>query len=137
MSLPYGFMKVDDHYKGHGKCSTFGDAADVRSGQDNGVGCTGFSTVANPLSPYFALPIPIWHTLKLKGFERVTVQFRGRQVRGFLADKGPNEGLTRIVDCSPEVLRLLGAKTDDQVTVYVKPAEIVPRSERYMPARVT
>ena len=136
MFLPYGLVEVGDHYKGHGKCSTFGDAADVQSGQDNGIGCTGFSTVHNPLSPYIALPIPIWHALKLKGFERVTVQFGVRRVRGFLADKGPNMGLGRIVDCSPQVLRLLGAKTDDQVTVYIKPSEIVGTSERYMPARL-
>jgi len=136
MSLPYGLMKVGDHYEGHGKCSTFGDAADVGSGQDNGIGCTGFMTVHYPLSPYIALPTPIWHALELKGFERVTVQFRGRQVRGFLADKGPNPGLARIVDCSPEVLRLLGAKIDDLVTVYIKPSEIVPTPERYMAARL-
>ena len=136
MSLPYGLTKVGDHYKGHGKCSTFGDLADVLSGQDNGVGSTLFRTVDNPKSPYIALPKPIWHALKLKGFERVTVQFGSKQVRGFLADKGPNEGLERIVDCSPEVLRLLGAHTDDRVTVYVKPGEIVPISERYLPARL-
>jgi hypothetical protein len=136
MSLPYGLIKVGDHYKGHGKCSTFGDLADVRSGQDNAIGCTGFSTVDNPLSPYIALPIPVWHALKLKGFERVTVQFGGKQVRGFLADKGPSVGLARIVDCSPEVLRLLGARTDDQVTVYIKPGEVVPTSERYIAARL-
>src|SRR5271166_746321 len=119
MALPYGLVKVADHYKGLGKCSTFGDVADVRSGQDNGIGCTMFRTAENPLSPYIALPKPIWHALSLRGFERVTVQFRGRQVRGFLADKGPNVGLARIVDCSPEILRLLGAKTDDMVTVYI------------------
>ena len=134
--MVYGLMEVGDHFKGRGKCSTFGDAADVQSGQDNGIGCTGFSTVQNPLSPYVALPIPIWHALKLKGFERVTIQFGSGRVRGFLADKGPNVGLARIVDCSPEILRLLGAKTDDQVTVYIKPSEIVPASERYMSARL-
>lgn len=137
VSLPYGFIKVGDHYKAHGRCSTFGDAADVRSGQDNGIGIQGYRTVDNPKSPYISLPFPIWHALKLKGFERVTVQFGGQQVRGFLADHGPNAGLDRIVDCSPEILRLLGAKTDDSVTVYVKPGEIVPTSERYMPARLT
>jgi len=130
------FMKVGDHYKGYGKCSTFGDAADVRSGQDNGTGCTGFMTAANPRSAYTALPIPIWHALKLRGFERVTVEFRGKRVRGFLADKGPSVRLGRIVDCSPEILRLLGAKTDDLVTVYVKPSEIVSSIERYQAARV-
>ena len=134
MSLPYGLIEVGDHFKGHGRCSTFGDAADVQSGQDNGIGCTGFSTVDNPLSPYIALPIPIWHALKLKGFERVTIQFGSQKVRGFLADKGPDAGLTRIVDCSPEILRLLGAKTDDQVTVCIRPGEIVPMSDRHMPA---
>jgi hypothetical protein len=40
MFLPYGLIEVGDHYKGQGKCSTFGDAADVQSGQDNGIGCT-------------------------------------------------------------------------------------------------
>lgn len=137
MHLPYDFLKVGDHYKGHGTCSTFGDPADVRSGQDNGIGWTGFSTFHNPLSPYVALPKPVWHALKLKGFERVTVQFHNRQVRGFLADKGPKESLGRIIDCSPEILRLLGANTDDVVTVYIKPSEIVPPSERYRPAQLT
>lgn len=89
--LPYGFVKVADYYKLQGRCSTFGDLADVTSGQDNGVGSTGFRTVDHPLSPYVALPIPIWHALKLKGFERVTIQFRGKQVRGFLADKAPTK----------------------------------------------
>ena len=136
MTLPYGLVKVADHYEGVGRCSSFGDLADVQSGQDNGIGSTGFRTVDNPESPYVALPIPIWRALDLKGFERVTVQFMGKQVRGFLADKGPNEGLARIVDCSPEILRLLGAKTDDTVTVYVLPGEIVPTIERYQPARL-
>jgi len=136
MSLPYGLIEVGDHFKGRGKCSTFGDAADVQSGQDNGIGFTGFSTIHNPLSPYVALPKPIWHSLRLKGYERVTIQFGSKRVRGFLADKGPKERLARIVDCSPEILRLLGAKTDDQVTVYIKPGEIVPTSERYTPARL-
>ena len=134
--LPYGFVKVADYYKAQGKCSTFGDLADVQSGQDNGVGSTGFRTVDNPKSPYMSLPIPVWNALKLKGFERVTVQFAGRQVRGFLADKGPNVGLSRVVDCSPEVLRLLGAKTDDFVTVCVRPSEIVPAHERTALARL-
>ena len=134
--LPYGFVKVADYYKGQGKCSTFGDLADVRSGQDNGVGCTGFRTVDHPLSPYVALPIPIWEVLGLRGFEQVTIQFGGKQVRGFLADKGPNEGLLRIVDCSPEILRLLGAKTDDTVTVCVSTTETVPIHERIAPARL-
>ena len=83
-----------------------------------------------------SLPIPLWQAFNLKGFERVTVQFRGKQVRGFLADKGPNEGLLRIVDCSPEVLRLLGAKTDDVVTACVRPTETVPAHERTTPARL-
>jgi hypothetical protein len=117
MSLPYDLRKVGDHYKGHGRCSTFGDTADVRSGQDNGIGIQGYRTVDNPLSAYISLPFPIWHALELKGFERVTVQFGGKQVRGFLADHGPAVKLGRIVDCSPEVLRLLGAKTDNFVTV--------------------
>jgi hypothetical protein len=134
--LPYGFVKVADYYQGQGRCSTFGDLADVRSGQDNGVGCTGFRTVDHPSSPYVALPIPIWDALGLKGFERVTIQFRGKQVRGFLADKGPNEGLSRIVDCSPEILRLLGAKTDDIVRVCVRTTETVLMHERIAPARL-
>jgi hypothetical protein len=129
-------LKVADYYKAQGRCSTFGDLADVKSGQDNGVGCTGFRTVDYPKSPYMSLPIPVWHALKLKGFERVTIQFHGKQVRGFLADKGPNEGLLRIVDCSPEVLRLLGAKTDDLVTVCIRPTETVPAHDRTAPARL-
>lgn len=132
--LPYGLLKISDYYQGQGKCSTFGDLADVKSGQDNGVGSTGFRTVDHPESPYMSLPIPIWHALNLKGFERVIVQFNGKQVSGFLADKGPNEGLARIVDCSPEVLRLLGAKTDDVVTVSIHPTETVPANERTAPA---
>jgi hypothetical protein len=68
--------------------------------------------------------------------ERVTIQFKGKQVRGFLADKGPRDGVSRIVDCSPEILRLLGAKTDDVVTVCIKPSEIVAVHERLAPARL-
>jgi len=134
--LPYGLVRVLDHYKGHGRCSTFGDLADVKSGQDNGVGSTGFRTVDYPRSAYTALPIPIWHALKLKGFERVTVQFNGRQVRGFLADRGPSVHTGRIVDCSPEILRLLGANTDEVVTIYIKPTEIVNHNEKTSPARL-
>jgi hypothetical protein len=134
--LPYGLVKVADYYKGEGKCSTFGDAADVESGQDNGVGSTGFRTVDHPTSAYMSLPIPIWNALNLRGFERVTVQFNGKQVRGFLADKGPSERLSRIVDCSPEVLRLLGANTDDVVTVIIRPTETVPAQERIAAAKL-
>lgn len=72
--------------------------------QDKGLGCTGFSTVHNPLSPYIALPISIRHAVNLKGFERVTIQLEGRRVRGFLADKGPDVRLARIDDCSPVIL---------------------------------
>src|SRR5258707_14000140 len=95
MSL-YGFIKVDDYYKGDGVCSTFGDAKDVESKQDNGIGIHGYRTVDNALSPYMSLPIKVWSKLKLKGFERVTVEYRGRQVRGFLADHGPSEWTHRI-----------------------------------------
>lgn len=31
MSLPYGLIEVGHHYKGRGKCSTFGDPGDVQS----------------------------------------------------------------------------------------------------------
>jgi hypothetical protein len=135
-ALPYGLVKVGDHYKAHGKCSTFGDLADVQNGQDNGIGATGYRTVDYPKSAYVSLPIPIWHALKLKGFERVTVQFKGRQVRGFLADKGPSVYTGRLVDCCPEILRLLGARTDDIVTVYVKPGEKVEHNEKISPAKL-
>jgi hypothetical protein len=100
MSLPYGLVRVLDHYKGHGRCSTFGDVADVESGGDNGIGIDGYRTVDNPLSPYMALPKPIWRVLNLRGWERVTVEFKGKRVRGFLADHGPSEYTGRIVDCA-------------------------------------
>jgi len=45
MSLPYGLVRVLDHYKGHGRCSTIGGVADVESGGDNGVGIDGYRTL--------------------------------------------------------------------------------------------
>lgn len=36
----------------------------------------------------------------------------------FIVDRGPNPDLNRLVDCSPGLLRRLGAKTNDLLEVY-------------------
>ena len=100
---------------GSGKCSSFGS----NDAEDNGVGAWGYQTGRNPMAPYCALPAAVIGKHKLVAGQQVTVEFKGRQVRCFLADIGPSASTGRAIDLSPAVLARLKCKTDDIVTYYI------------------
>jgi len=111
---------------GSGRCSEFG----VDDPEDNGVGAWGYPTGDNPLAPFCSLPIPYVSQYKLMPGQKVTVEYKGRQVECFLADKGPSERLGRIIDLCPSVLKRLNCQTDSIVKIFVPLGTIVPPEKR-------
>lgn len=108
-----------------GKCSTFG----VNDPEDNGIGAWGYHTNDNPLAPFCSLPIPIVGYYGLQPGQEVTVEYQGRQVECFLADKGPSTWTGRLIDLCPSVTKRLRCETDNVVRVYIPRGRIVVKEK--------
>ncbi len=125
MILPE-FTREGDLLTASGRCSEYGTVDDD---EDNGLGAWGFHTSEHPLAPYCSLPIPYVTKFQLHPGQLVTIEYKGKQVRAFLADKGPAAHLGRLIDCSPSILKRLGCHTDATVKVYVPIGKLVPKEQ--------
>jgi hypothetical protein len=105
------------------KISTFGGPNDK---EDNGQFAFGGSSVENGQESQenYAAVDPAWYKNGIKPGSTVYVQNpeTGAQVPVVLRDKGPARWTGRGIDVAPHVLDLLGAKTDQDVVVNLKPA---------------
>lgn len=125
MSLPVFKDKGSGLWVASGRISEFG----IDDAEDNGVGAWGYPTGQNPMAPFCALPIPYIDKFGLEPGQQVTVEFKGRQVRAFLSDKGPAVWTGRLIDVSPSVLRRLRCQTDRIVKVYLPLGKLVPKEQ--------
>lgn len=114
----------------HTQGSNFGDAADVHSGQDNGIGAGGYCYLAHPGFLGCALPLrrqvahlsssPLPHDLPIRNANgsipgiqvRIQSLETGKVVTTNLVDIGPEGGLNRGIDLLPAVVFALGLKMD-------------------------
>ncbi len=105
------------------KISTFGGPSDK---EDNGQFAFGGSSIDNGQESQenYAAVDPAWYKNGIKPGSTVYVQNpeTGAQVPVVLRDKGPARWTGRGIDVAPHVLDLLGAKTDQDVIVNLKPA---------------
>jgi hypothetical protein len=111
----------DDLVVRNTQASNFGDAADIRSGQDNGVGAWGFRYKDQPDFLGCSLPIytssvrslrksplpPLPERTKVRIWNRRTGA-ESRIVVAELIDVGPNGGLNRGIDFLQATVRALG-----------------------------
>lgn len=126
MARKFGFTPVvdgDDLVVRGTIASNFGDPADVASGQDNGVGASGFRYIDHPEYMGVALPMRGFKVPSLYGSPipklpwytdvRVFCPATNKVVMAKVVDLGPSGGLNRGIDLLQAVVKGLGLRMKD------------------------